>query len=593
MDNETNERALDDKGIFVMNNSGVVSVSENSEETTEEPDINNRIDAIEESVAQQGKQINSISEEQEKTVDILEKVSNMVMDIKENMHQATDAIAEEPVEAKNSVVSEDSESEDKDDEVEDEEQKASETEETSEEVVENAVESEESEEEDSKDDEEDTEADDSEEKTEDEPAEEEVQENTNVKENTMTDAEKQALIDDIKNQILDAQVKAPEVVETEDNSTEEASEVAKNWRTRYNDQVNAAWESLRLHSAEASVKLNAINKYNAELKAKAANDAGEGPITIDTLDGFILPPEVDRMIHGKRTNYSPLLNAIEYVQTDNLNFMWATRVGDIDMQNVALCDDGKDGNLKPIETYELKKGVAKMEEMAAVTPICDNATRYMAVDILQDIASGYRTDYDRKLAQLFIVRMQQAINTSGNAVEFNPSDSVEALVDFIKATTLVSDGVTNGTFVFNARTKAALQTYLFRAAAEGQIGHDTFTTGEFPTIFGFPYIVVPNDLMPTLGKNDIKTFKALNNETGALESVDITSPVFYGDIAEYRGKTSGTLKYDVSADAMYELPDGSKHSAWQRNEIVMRGSFLRGGYIADPTVIAGLTPASS
>lgn len=593
MDNETNEFALDDKGFFVMNSSGDVSVSGNEIDATEEPKVNDRIDAIEEAVAQQGKQINSISEEQEKTVDILEKMSSMMMDIKENMHPATEKISKEEVEVENSMKSKKKEDDEEDIDESEESTDVEEKSEKEEESKDSTPEEDESETED----EETDESEDSEEESEEDDSENKKKKSQkndiNVKENTMTDAEKQALIDAIKNEILDAQVKAPEVVETEDNSAEEATEVAKNWRTRYNDQVNAAWESLRLHSAEASVKLNAINKYNAELKVKAANDAGEGPITIDTLDGFILPPEVDRMIHGKRTNYSPLLNAIEYVQTDNLNFMWATRVGDIDMQNVALCDDGKDGNLKPIETYELKKGVAKMEEMAAVTPICDNATRYMAVDILQDIASGYRTDYDRKLAQLFIVRMQQAINASGNAVEFNPSDSVEALVDFIKATTLVSDGVTNGTFVFNARTKAALQTYLFRAAAEGQIGHDTFTTGEFPTIFGFPYIVVPNDLMPTLGKNDVKTFKALNNETGALESVDITSPVFYGDIAEYCGKTSGTLKYDVSADAMYELPDGSKHSAWQRNEIVMRGSFLRGGYIADPTVIAGLTPASS
>lgn len=592
MDNETNEFALDDKGFFVMNSSGDVSVSGNEIDASEEPKVNDRIDAIEEAVAQQSKQINSISEEQEKTVDILEKMSSMVMDIKENMHPATEKISEEEVEVENSMKSKKKEDDEEDIDESEESTDVEEESEKEEESKDSTPEKDDSETED----EETDKSDDSEDESEDDDSKKKKKSqknDINVKGNTMTDAEKRVLIETIKNEILDAQVKAPEVVETEEDSAEEATEVAKNWRTRYNDQVNAAWESLRLHSAEASVKLNAINKYNAELKAKAANDAGEGPITIDTLDGFILPPEVDRMIHGKRTNYSPLLNAIEYVQTDNLNFMWATRVGDIDMQNVALCDDGKDGNLKPIETYELKKGVAKMEEMAAVTPICDNATRYMAVDILQDIASGYRTDYDRKLAQLFIVRMQQAINASGNAVEFNPSDSVEALVDFIKATTLVSDGVTNGTFVFNARTKAALQTYLFRAAAEGQIGHDTFTTGEFPTIFGFPYIVVPNDLMPTLGKNDVKTFKALNNETGALESVDITSPVFYGDIAEYRGKTSGTLKYDVSADAMYELPDGSKHSAWQRNEIVMRGSFLRGGYIADPTVIAGLTPASS
>ena len=49
---------------------------------------------------------------------------------------------------------------------------------------------------------------------------------------------------------------------------------------------------------------------------------------------------------------------------------------------------------------------------------------------------------------------------------------------------------------------------------------------------------------------------------------------------------------DISAEAAYEAADGTVRSAWQRNELVLRGSFLRGGYIANQGAFAGLTPVS-
>lgn len=583
-------------------------------ETPEEQSPEDRVDALEKVVLAQGEQIADIAEEQEKIVDILEKISDKLNSEKVEM------IPEEPMkensleeQVENDISEESSEKESEGEEpkvVEDikvnefnedgsieatvegekvtlepagEEEKEAIKElkaEEAEEKVENSITEE-------------TESDDSEEETEEETAEQE--ESQEIKENKMTQEEINALKEQIKNEILDAQVKAPEVEETEEAVKE--PEIEKNWRKRYNDQIAAAWNAYRLHSIDAAQKLAKINKYNFEdKKAKMVkNDEGEGieVMTIETADDFVLPYEVDRMIHGKRTNYSPLLNAVDYQTTDRLTFAYATRIGDIDMQNVAMCDDGEDGNLKPISTYELKKGVAQMEEMAAVTPICDNATKYLAVDILADVAAGYRNDYDRKLAQLVIIRMQQAVNATGNTVEMEGETSIEKLVEFIKATTKVSDDVVNGVFVFNSKTKAQLVEYLFSAAANGELGKDVITTGEFPTIFGYPYVVVPNDLMPTLGEGDTKSFKATNNETGTLETVTISSPVFYGDLDEFRGKVSGGLKYDVSAEAAYEIGDGTVRSAWQRNELVLRGSFLRGGYIANQAAFAGLTPASN
>ena len=583
-------------------------------ETPEEQSDEDRVDALEKVVLAQGEQIADIAEEQEKIVDILEKISDKLNSEK------VEEVVEEPIEensleeqVENDISEESSEKESEGEEpevvenievneinedgsieatVEGEEVTLEPADEETKEAVEE-LKADEAEEKVENSITEETEAEDSEEETEEETAEQE--ESQEIKENKMTQEEINALKEQIKNEILDAQVEAPKVEETEE--AVEEPEVEKNWRKRYNDQIAAAWNAYRLHSIDAAQKLAKINRYNFEDKqAKMVkNDDGDAieVMTIETADDFVLPYEVDRMIHGKRTNYSPLLNAVEYQTTDRLTFAYATRIGDIDMQNVALCDDGEDGNLKPISTYELKKGVAQMEEMAAVTPICDNATKYLAVDILADVAAGYRNDYDRKLAQLVVIRMQQAVNATGNTVEMEGETSIEKLVEFIKATTKVSDDVVNGKFVFNAKTKAQLVEYLFSAAANGELGKDVITTGEFPTIFGYPYVVVPNDLMPTLGEGDTKSFKATNNETGNLETVTISSPVFYGDLDEFRGKVSGGLKYDVSAEAAYEIGDGTVRSAWQRNELVLRGSFLRGGYIANQAAFAGLTPASN
>ena len=583
-------------------------------ETPEEQSDEDRVDALEKVVLAQGEQIADIAEEQEKIVDILEKISDKLNSEK------VEEVVEEPIEensleeqVENDISEESSEKESEGEEpevvenievneinedgsieatVEGEEVTLEPADEETKEAVEE-LKADEAEEKVENSITEESEAEDSEEETEEETAEQE--ESQEIKENKMTQEEINALKEQIKNEILDAQVEAPKVEETEEAIEE--PEVEKNWRKRYNDQIAAAWNAYRLHSIDAAQKLAKINRYNFEDKqakmVKNDDDDAIEVMTIETADDFVLPYEVDRMIHGKRTNYSPLLNAVEYQTTDRLTFAYATRIGDIDMQNVALCDDGEDGNLKPISTYELKKGVAQMEEMAAVTPICDNATKYLAVDILADVAAGYRNDYDRKLAQLVVIRMQQAVNATGNTVEMEGETSIEKLVEFIKATTKVSDDVVNGKFVFNAKTKAALVEYLFSAAANGELGKDVITTGEFPTIFGYPYVVVPNDLMPTLGEGDTKSFKATNNETGNLETVTISSPVFYGDLDEFRGKVSGGLKYDVSAEAAYEIGDGTVRSAWQRNELVLRGSFLRGGYIANQAAFAGLTPASN
>lgn len=573
---------------------------------TEEPKESDRVSILEDQVQELNARFDDVVTEQEKIVTVLDKISDKILasDVKpvEEKTTAKKNDIEESEETPQEDESEDApevienakkdEDEKTDEEPEKEKEDESEDEDDEDEKAENAAETAPAESEEQS--EEETVEQTEEPAPEEKPAEEKAKETNNNKETKMTKEELQEILNsfkaDVVNEILDAKVEEPEVKESaEEETKEENPEIAQNWRQRYNDQVAAAWDFHRLNNIEAGKKLQAINQYNADLKVK--NDAGTAPITITSLADFVLPPEMDKEIHGLRTNYSPFLSIVNYQQTNNLQFMYATRVGDINMQNVKFCDDGEDGNLKPVETYGLKRGIAQMEEMAAVTPICDNATKYMAVDILQDVAAGYRNDYDRKLAQLAIVRFQQALNETGNTVEYDPATAIDSLVDFVKATTLVSEGVVNGKFIFNARTKALLLENLLRSGNDG-LGQSAFTTGNTQTIWGYDYIVVPNDLLPTLGTDETRQFKAMNNQTGVVETVDITSPVFYGDFNEYRGKVNGGLNYTISTDASYEI-NGTVYSAFQRDELVIRGYFYRGGYIADPTVIAGLVPASA
>ena len=565
----------------------------------EQPSTDDEVASLEDRVT-------ALEEGQAKILDVLEKISDKVLGGEEEVAEEEAAPAEEPMN-ENTESEQGSAEESKEEEAPaGEEPVENDVEKTETEAEVESAEATETEEEPVKAEEETSESVEETPVTNDSTEEKDV-DNNEKEEKPMTEAEINALVARIKNEILDEKVEAPEAEEVE---KKEENSVSKNWRVRYNQQVEAAWEAFRLKNAKGIEKLNKINavNYNELVKAgRITNDIADGPFTMDSLGGFILPPEVDKMIHGKRTDYSALLSNINIDETQALQFAYATRVGDIEMRPVKLCQSGgtitddathvRPDNLKPIESYELVQGLAQLEEMAAVTPICTSVTRFAAADILADVAAGYKTSYDRGMAQLFVIRLQQAIDTTDNVVEYDPATATDALIDFVKATTKVSDGVVNGKFLFNAKTKAKILEYLFAAGNGGDLTTNAFTNGDVPTIFGYPYIVVPNDLLPTLGENDTKTFIAQTLDGTNIESVDITSPVFYGDFDEYRGKTHGGLTYDVSADASYEVYDATGvvevRSAWQRNELVLRGSYYRGGYIADPTVIAGMTPVSS
>ncbi len=107
------------------------------------------------------------------------------------------------------------------------------------------------------------------------------------------------------------------------------------------------------------------------------------------------------------------------------------------------------------------------------------------------------------------------------------------------------------------------------------------TTGNQANLFGIPVTLVPNDLLPTLNTAETRTF--------VIEGVNqvVNHAVFYVDPNNFVGRTSGGLMYDLSTDAAYEL-GGTVYSAFQRNQIVLRGAFFRAGKISDSKEVAGL-----
>lgn len=374
---------------------------------------------------------------------------------------------------------------------------------------------------------------------------------------------------------LDAQAKEPEFTKVEEVANSYDSMSAEEL---FGKQLNAAVAVERMQSVEGSKVLREINARN--LQALKDEKIVNAALTLEDLGNFVIAPELYRDIANARTDYSAILNATTWRETNALEFGWLTRGNDIDMQNVAIGvfgDEGSpvgaDARLKPISMPGYGAHTDKLEEMAAVTPISINVIKFAAADILADVAEGYRNDYDRKRAQLVIARLQQAVNATGAVHNFDISDG---LVGWTEVVSKISDATTVGTLVFNNKTLSALKGQAIRSQNAAVLTE--IATG---SILGTPFVVVPNDLMPTLNTTETKTFQV----HGANITVD--SAVFYGDLRTFTGRTSGGLKYDVDGSASYEI-DSTTYSAYQRNEIVLRGSFFRGGVVKDTSVVAAI-----
>lgn len=385
---------------------------------------------------------------------------------------------------------------------------------------------------------------------------------------------------EIAQNALDAQAKEPAYSKEEEKKVETKNALAKlTTEELFSKQLNAAVAAERLNSVEGRKTLNEINAFNlnALKEAKILNEA----ITLEDLGNFVISPEIHKEIAGKRTNYQAFLKETTWRETNSLDFSWLTRSSDIDMQPVAIgahgdvpSPDNTDNRLKPVSSPAYSTNTRKMEEVAAVTPISINVIKHAAADILADAAEGYRNDYDRKRAQLVIARLQQAVDTTGNTNTYDISDGI---VQFAKAVARLSDATTVGKLIMNSKTLAMIKGAAIDANQESLL----IEMSQNKEILGTPYTTVPNDLLPTLNTAETRVF----NVDGTTVTVD--NAVFYADLDTFSGRTSGGLKYDVDASASYEF-GGNMYSAYQRNEIVLRGSFKRGGVVKDTSVVSAI-----
>lgn len=387
---------------------------------------------------------------------------------------------------------------------------------------------------------------------------------------------------------FDATAKEPEFKTVENEAPAKAVNAfsSMDFETRYQKQIDAAWNAVKLNNMQSWETLRQINEVNFnELK-----EAGyvKNQVTLDDLGNFVIAPEMYQQIIGVRTDYQAIIDATEWRETLSLEFAFVRRNGTIDMQSVALGSTIADGEpaasdderLKPISEYGLTPVKEVLEELAAVSVVATSATRFAAVDLLADVAAEYRNDYDRKRAQLVIAKLEEAVDATGKSTAYNPSTDTDSLITWLTAITSISDTTLNGTLVFNAKTYAELKGRALKAGVNGPLS-EILITGDVPTIFGYRFIVVPNDLMPSLGGNE-----NINHKVKGVNK-KINHAVFFADLTTFTGRTSGGLQYDVSNSASYEV-SGTAKSAWQRNELVLRGSFFRGGAIKDPTVVAGV-----
>lgn len=392
--------------------------------------------------------------------------------------------------------------------------------------------------------------------------------------------EQNSKIEKLEQSIFDKKVEEPKFKKS--NAVSVENELGTmGYKERHGMQINYAWDMLKGGNMSAGQKLADINKFHME-ELKKANIVPNS-VTMGDFGNFVISPELLSEIQGFRSNYSSILSRFPFQETLSLQMAWLNRSGDINMQEVEMCDDEADGNLKPISEYGADIRTSNLHELAAVTPVCNAATRFLAVDLLGDIAQGYRTDFDRKRAQLIIARLEQAVEANGNSTVYATTSNINALNSWVGVLAALAEESPNGVLIMNYSSYWQLVTRMFGSGVSGDI-KGVFTSGEVTPILGAPTVLVPNDLLPTLNTAETKSF--------VVEGVTVTvnHAVFYVEPSNWKGRTSGGLSYDLSTDAAYEV-ESSVRSAFQRNELVLRGSFFRGGAILNQDLVSALGAA--
>ena len=144
---------------------------------------------------------------------------------------------------------------------------------------------------------------------------------------------------------------------------------------------------------------------------------------------------------------------------------------------------------------------------------------------------------------MVIARLEQAVEANGNSVTYDTNPSVDAVNSLLTTWAEIATCTPNGVFVMSVSSYAQFVRTAVAAGVSGPLAQ-LVTTGNQQTIFGRPYILVSDDLLPTLNTAGTKSF------TVDGETVTVNHAVFYFNPSNFTGRISGGLQYDLSTDAL-------------------------------------------
>lgn len=334
------------------------------------------------------------------------------------------------------------------------------------------------------------------------------------------------------------------------------------WRERTKVQV----ESFRKEGF-GSPKLREINDlHKAQIEAEAG---ARNALDFDAFGNFVTAPELLTTIDRDANEYRPFADLVAWTETNSLKTGWLESDGGIILRSVEMCDDEDDGNLKPIQDYGTTPREVNLSEYASVSVVCSAATQFLAVDLLQDAALVYREAYDRKRAELIIYALQAAVNATGNKTPYVTNPAIKGITSLIPAWSSVKRASPNGTWIMNSDTEAILLQYAIEAGSQDPFALFQKGADGMVLFLGRPYVVVPNEIMPTINDPTPVTFEV------AGQNVNITEGIFYADLNRVLARVGvGGFNYDLNTGAAYEVGSGQNrqvYSSYQRDQILLRG----------------------
>ena len=375
-----------------------------------------------------------------------------------------------------------------------------------------------------------------------------------------------------REQVL-AMIAESNVRETEPAFQAASAAAPANFREALTHQFNLAVKATRDLDASAYSELREINKTNYAAQLEAGKITSS--LKLEDLGNFIVAPEVLDEVQRVRTNYTEFVNTINWKDGSSMKLTWLNGDDEIDMVHVetgAYNSEVSDSDLqKPTQDLNYTVGEAELEEVAKVTGISLNTLKYAAVDILGDITRLFSKDYDRKRAQLLAVRFQEAVTATGQTTGWNPASGLEALE------LAVADAVEGpGYLVMNTKTLAKL-----KAGAIAEQAPEIYNGLKNKDFSGTPIVTVSSDILPTIGTAETRTFAVWGvNKT-------VTAAIFFYD-PEAVAASATSLEFDVDGRASY-TSHGVLRSAFENNEVAVRGSFLRAAAVTIPSAISAIS----